>query len=257
MTTGAASLVPPPRALSNRLLAMLSPEEYRRIAPDLTTVEVKLGQALHFHDERIREVYFPQQGVYSMITTMANGQMVEIASVGNEGMLGLSAYLGDALTPNETMLQVGEGVVIKMGLGAFNREIERGSTLYRVVGRYVQVLVAGMMQSIACNRLHHVRERCSRWLLETHDRIHADEFKLSHEFLAIMLGSHRPTVTVVAGALQKAGLIRYRHGRITIVDRAGLEKASCECYGTVRRYFDRLETSIDSTGPCNSQLDRR
>jgi CRP-like cAMP-binding protein len=240
MSTGAESLLQP-QVLPNRLLARLPPDEYRRIAPDLVTVEVKLGQVLHFHGDRIRDVYFPQQGVYSMTTTMANGQMIEIASVGNEGMLGISAYLGDALTPNETMLQVGDGVATKLGLGPFKREIGRGETLFHVVGRYAQVLVAAMMQSIACNRLHHVRERCSRWLLETHDRIHADEFKLSHDFLAVMLGAHRPTVTVVAGALQKDGLIRYRRGRITIVDRAGLERASCECYGTVRRHFDQLD----------------
>jgi CRP-like cAMP-binding protein len=240
MAMRAESLVRRSQVVPNRLLAMLPPDEYQRILPDLVTVEVNIGEVVHAHDEPIRDVYFPHQGVYSMITMMADGQMVESACVGHEGMLGIDAFLGEAPTPNETLLQVGDGVATKMGLAAFRRELQRQGTMYHVMGRYVQALVAAMMQSGACNRLHDVRQRCSRWLLETHDRIDCDEFHLSHEFLAIMLGTHRPTVTVVAGGLQKAGLIRYRHGRLTVVDRPGLERVSCECYATIRRYFDRL-----------------
>jgi CRP-like cAMP-binding protein len=223
----------------NALLAALPPDEYERIGPDLMTVEVKVGDVLHVRDEPIRDVYFPHQGVYSMIMTMADGQRVESACIGNEGMLGIHAFLGEAPTPNDTLLQVGDGLATKMRLAAFRREIQRRGALHELVGCYAQALLAAMMQTSACNRLHPLRQRCSRWLLETHDRIHRDEFQLSHEFLAVMLGVHRPTVTVIAGALQKAGLIHYRHGHITVIDRAGLESVSCECYATIRGYFDR------------------
>ena len=227
----------------NQLLSTLPPDDYQRILPDLVTVEVNPGEVLHAHDQPIRDVYFPLQGVYSIVTTMADGQMVESACVGHEGMLGIGAFLGDAPTPYQTLLQVGDGLAARMGLAPFRRELLRGGAMHRVIGRYAHALVSAMMQSGACNRLHHVRQRCSRWLLEAHDRIHGDEFNLSHEFLAVMLGTHRPTVTLVAGSLQKAGLIRYRHGRVTIIDRPGLEQESCECYATIRRYFAQLSTA--------------
>ena len=172
----------------NALLAALPPDEYERIGPDLTTVEVKLGEVLHVRDEPIRDVYFPHQGVYSMIMTMADGQRVESACIGSEGMLGIHAFLGEAPTPNDTLLQVGDGIATKMRLAAFRREIQRRGMLHQLVSRYAQALLAAMMQTSACNRLHPLRQRCSRWLLETHDRIHRDEFQLSHEFLAVMLG---------------------------------------------------------------------
>jgi hypothetical protein len=134
---------------------------------------------------------------------------------------------------------VGDGVATKMGLAAFRREIQRRGTLHRLVGRYAQALLAAMIQTSACDRLHPLRQRCSRWLLETHDRIHRDEFQLSHEFLAVMLGVHRPTVTVIAGALQKAALIHYRHGHITVIDR---DSRACHASATRRS----VDTSIDA-----------
>jgi CRP-like cAMP-binding protein len=127
-----------------------------------------------------------------------------------------------------------------MSVDTFKRELERAGPFQECVQRYSQGLLMLMMQSTGCMALHPVQERCCRWLLMTHDRIRTDQFHLSHEFLAMMLGSTRPTVTIVAGTLQKAGLIKYVHGRMTIVDRAGLEAASCECYGTVKSHFDRL-----------------
>ena len=127
-----------------------------------------------------------------------------------------------------------------MSAAAFRREIDRRGALHELIGRYSQALMATLMQSVACNTLHHVQERCCRWLLTTHDRMHSDQFELSHEFLAIMLGSRRPTVTLVAGTLQRAGLIPYKHGRITVLDRKGLEAGSCECYATICRHFARL-----------------
>jgi hypothetical protein len=165
--------------------------------------------------------------------------MVEIATIGDEGLVGINAYFGGQMVSGEAMLQVPDTNAEVMSAEAFRREIARGGPFQECVQRYSQGLLMPMMQSTGCIALHPVQERCCRWLLMTHDRVHQDEFHLSHEFLA-MLGTTRPTVTIVAGTLQKAGLIKYTHGRITILDRRRLEAASCECYRTVKEHFDRL-----------------
>jgi len=190
-------------------------------------------------------VYFLNSGVASITTLLSNGSMVETATVGDEGMLGIEAYLGeDAVSQGETMMQVpasnGSARAEVLSVAAFRRELAQGGTLHQFAGRYAQIVLAQMMQSAGCNALHPVHERCCRWLLQTHDRVHSDTFQLSHEFLAIMLGVRRQTVTVVAGTLQGAGLIAYSHGQIRIRDRAGLEAASCECYAAIRKQHDRL-----------------
>jgi CRP-like cAMP-binding protein len=137
-------------------------------------------------------------------------------------------------------MQVPDTDAERLGVVAFRREVARQGALYDLVGRYIRATVAQMMQSSACNARHHIQERCPRWLLTTRDRVGRDDFELSHEFLAVMLGVRRQAVTVVAGTLQKAGLITYRHGQVKILDRPGLEAASCECYAVVRRKFDAL-----------------
>ena len=175
-----------------------------------------------------------------MTTVMQDGSMVEIATVGDEGLVGINAFFGGAMLSGETMMQVPDTNAEVMSTAAFTRELARGGPFHECVHRYSQGLLMLIMQSTGCMALHTVQERCCRWLLMTHDRIRQDEFHLSHEFLAMMLGATRPTVTIVAGTLQKAGLINYTHGRITILDRKGLEDASCECYSTVRGHFDRL-----------------
>jgi CRP-like cAMP-binding protein len=175
-----------------------------------------------------------------MTTVMNNGAMVEVATIGFEGLVGVNAFLGDDVTPGATMVQVGDGTAVRMTLTAFRREVRRSVAFQDVVSRYAQALLATMMQSVACNTLHDLRQRCARWILSTHDRVHGEDFRLSHEFLAIMLGAQRPTVTVVAGTLQKAGLIRYKHGNVTVLDRKGLEAESCECYRAIRGHFTRL-----------------
>ena len=166
--------------------------------------------------------------------------MVEIATIGDEGLVGINAFLGSATMTGEAMMQVPDTNAEAMPVKAFRAELDRRGAFYDCVQRYSQGIVMLMMQSTACMALHSVEQRCCRWLLMTHDRVHRDDFHLSHEFLAMMLGSTRPTVTTVAGALQKAGLINYVHGRITISNRKGLEAASCECYATVKEHFDRL-----------------
>jgi len=175
-----------------------------------------------------------------MTAAMRDGAMVEIATVGAEGLVGMDAFLGASIMSSETMVQVPDTSAEAMSVQAFTAELDRRGSFYDCVQRYSQGLMILMMQSTACMALHPVQERGCRWLLMTHDRVGRDDFQLSHEFLAMMLGSTRPTVSVVAGTLHKAGLIKYTHGRITILDRQGLEAASCECYATVKAHFDRL-----------------
>ncbi len=227
-------------AIRNRLLAALPPADYRRIAQDLKTVPTRVKQVLHKHGESAAHVYFPNDGVCSMVTVMADGAMVEVATIGSEGLVGVNVFLGADITPGTTLVQVGDGSAARMSVAAFRREIDRRGAFQDVVGRYTQALVATVMQSVACNTLHRLQQRCCRWLLMTHDRVQGDEFGLSHEFLAVMLGARRPTVTLVAGSLQKAGVIRYKHGHVRVLDRGRLEDLSCECYVTIRRHFARL-----------------
>jgi len=201
---------------------------------------VRVKQILHPRNEPIRDVFFPNGGVTSMTAAMRDGAMVEIATVGAEGLVGMDAFLGASIMSSETMVQVPDTSAEAMSVQAFTAELDRRGSFYDCVQRYSQGLMILMMQSTACMALHPVQERGCRWLLMTHDRVGRDDFQLSHEFLAMMLGSTRPTVSVVAGTLHKAGLIKYTHGRITILDRQGLEAASCECYATVKAHFDRL-----------------
>jgi CRP-like cAMP-binding protein len=225
------------------VLATLPAEDFKRILRDLTTVPLTAKQVLFKRGERPRYVFFPNGGVCSVTSMMKNGAAVEVATVGDEGMLGIFAFFGGRAMPGESMVQVEDGsgmTAERMPLEAIRRELDRHGALHDAISRYSQGVMALMMQSTACMALHHVNERCCRWLLMTHDRIRADQFTLSHEFLAMMLGSTRPTVTVVARNLQEAGLIRYTHARMTILDRKGLEAASCECYATVKAEFDRL-----------------
>jgi CRP-like cAMP-binding protein len=245
----AASVRPPParrqppidRRPKNRLLAALPDEDFRRILPDLTTVPIRTKLVLQKQGEPFRHVYFPNGGVCSITTVLADGTTVEAATVGDEGMLGVEAFLADnAMAPGETVVQVPDTDAMMMSVEDFRREIAKHGALHDLLGRYTQVVIAQMMQTTACNALHQVQQRCARWLLMTHDRMHEQDFNLSHEFLAVMLGVQRPTVSVVAGTLQEAGLIGYKHGRVTVRNRRGLETAACECYPIIRAHFDRL-----------------
>lgn len=225
----------------NRLLAVLPQADFDRIQIELKTVPIRLRQVLHKADEPLENIYFPNGGVASVTTILSDGTTVEAATVGDEGLVGIDAFfMADAVSPGETIMQVPDTDAEMMSVTAFRRELDRQGAFHDLVGRYAQVVVAQMMQSTACNALHHVQERCCRWLLMTHDRMHEQDFTLSHEFLAVMLGVRRQTVTVIAGTLQTAGLICYKHGHVSVLDRKGLESASCECYGVIRRHFDRL-----------------
>jgi CRP-like cAMP-binding protein len=225
----------------NRLLAALPAADFHRLSSFLKTVPIHRKQVLHKNGELLDAVYFLNGGVASITTVLADGTMVEAATVGSEGMLGVEAFLAaNAVAPGDAMIQVPDTNAERMSVVDFRREVAEQGPFHDLIGRYTQVLIAQMMQSTACNALHQVQQRCARWLLMTHDRMHEQDFNLSHEFLAVMLGVQRPTVSVIAAALQQAGLIRYIHGRVTVKNRKGLEAASCECYPIIRAHFDRL-----------------
>ena len=221
---------PPPTGNPNRLLAALPAADYARILPSLTVVPLKLKDTLHKPGEPIREVYFPGGGFCSMLTVLEDGKMVEIATVGREGMVGVSAILDGAPVTSAAMVQGETDTCYRMKVEAFRREVEQRGAFHELMAHFAQALFGFVAQSTACNAIHSVEQRLARWLLMAQDRMGSDEFPLTQEFVAMMLGASRPTVTVVAGTLQKAGLIKYRHGHVTIVDREHLEAASCECY---------------------------
>jgi CRP-like cAMP-binding protein len=225
----------------NHLLAALPAADFNRLRPLLKTVPIRVKQVLYKPGEPFRAVYFLNGGVASITTALSDGTMVEAATVGDEGMLGFEAFLSaDAHSPGQTLIQVPDTNAEIMGIEDFRREVAEKGAFRELIGRYTQVVIAQMMQSTACNALHQVPQRAARWLLMTHDRMHEEDFHLSHEFLAVMLGVQRPTVSIVAATLQRAGLIRYMHGRVTVKNRKGLEAASCECYPIIRAHFDRL-----------------
>jgi CRP-like cAMP-binding protein len=233
---------PPPAGTrpKNRLLARLPDADFERLRPHLRTTPIPAKHIFHALNEPIREVVFLNGGVASITTVMKDGASVEIATVGDEGFLGVGAFLGGTIDGGAAMMQVPDGSAEILSLAEFRIELDRRGAFHECIQRYSQGLFTLMMQSTACMALHEVQERCCRWLLMTHDRVRQNRFHLSHEFLAMMLGVTRPTVTVVAGTLQRAGLITYTHGRITIVDRQSLEAQSCECYATIKAHFERL-----------------
>jgi CRP-like cAMP-binding protein len=217
----------------NFLLAALPAGVFDRIRPLLDVIPLTLKDVLHKPGEPVRHVYFPGGGFCSVLTVLADGAMVEVATIGREGMVGVSSVLrGDARDSSTTMVQAAGDVCYRMSTDAFGAEMDRRGEFSAILGRYAQAFLGFVMQSTACNAMHSIEQRLARWLLMAHDRVECDEFPLTQEFVAMMLGATRPTVTVVAGTLQRADLIAYHRGRVTIVDRRRLEHASCECYRT-------------------------
>jgi CRP-like cAMP-binding protein len=239
-----ASRPPPaPAETGNLILAMLPAADYARLGPLMKRVPLTVRLTLLKRDQPIEHLYFPEGGVCSLTTSMRDGDTVEVATVGREGMIGFEVFLGSAIASVDAFVQVPGGAAQRLPLDAFRREMDARGALFQAMARYSRALLGQIVQTAACNRLHKVHGRCARWLLLTHDRVDSDEFSLSHEFLAFMLGVERSTVTLIAGALQRAGLIRYVHGRVTIVDRQGLEDAACECYEVAARHFGEMGLS--------------
>ncbi len=224
----------------NYLLASLPAEDYRRVSAELTWRPLKVREVLHKHGESVSEIYFPGRSVCSITNVMEDGAAVEVATVGREGLIGIAAVFGAPVSTGEAFVQIAAEPAAVMSIDAFRREMERRGAFHDRVTRYSQAFVNMLMQSVACNGLHSAEERCCRWLLMTHDRIAQDDFPLTHELLAIMLGVRRPTVTLVMAELTRAGIISHVRGHIRIVDRPALEAATCECYRNIRTVSDRL-----------------
>jgi CRP-like cAMP-binding protein len=222
----------------NRLLAALPRDEYDRLLPHLEKVSLTLRDILYEANGPIAHVFFPLTGVVSLVI-MDSDCTLEVGIIGNEGLVGTPVFLGADRSPTQAIVQI-PGEALRMEVKFFEKEMKRNGALYGLVQRYTQAMINHISQSIICNRRHSVKKRMCRWLLMSHNRVEADEFPLTHEFLAQMLGVRRPTVTAVAGTLQKAGLIIYHRGRITVVDRKGLEAACCECYDVVAKELERL-----------------
>jgi CRP-like cAMP-binding protein len=227
--------------VGNRLLDWLPLDDRRRIGSLLEPQRGELKQILYKPGAAIDALYFPIDAVVSVLTTLSDGAGVEIATIGNEGMVGSPVVLGSDAMPAREFCQVQvPGQLLRMDRASFTDVLSQHDPLREILQLYIQALFSQISQQVACNALHSIEERCCRWLLLTHDRVHSDNFPLTQEFLSQMLGVRRASVTLAAGALQQAGLIRYRRGQMVIEDREGLEDASCECYGVLRDEYDRL-----------------
>lgn len=225
--------------LKNRLLASLAPEDLAPLTTYVTEVELEKGRLLYDPGDRVETIYFPHDCVISLMTLMESGAAIESATIGREGALGLAAAIAPRQSLSRAIVQVG-GAAGRISAGQLAEIAGRSPALRSLIDRHGDALFGHAVQSVACNALHSVEARFCRWLLSCHDRIDADTVSLTQEFLADMLGVQRTTVTAVAGALQAKGLIRYRRGVVDILDRAGLEAMTCECYGAVRRLYERL-----------------
>ncbi len=223
----------------NRLLAALRDDERQRLAAHLELVELTLRQLLYEPGKPIEHVYFPIDAVLSVLAVMDDDQAVEVATVGNEGMVGIPVFLGVSVSPGLSFCQL-PGRALRMPAGAFQELANGAGAFQQVLQRYTYAFFTQLSQGSACNRLHHMDQRLARWLLLTHDRVGRDQFLLTQEFMAQMLGVRRATVTEAAGRLQQAGLITYSRGILTIADRKGLEAASCECYRIISDEHARL-----------------
>ncbi|MDJ0592461.1 MAG: Crp/Fnr family transcriptional regulator [Pleurocapsa sp. MO_226.B13] len=223
----------------NQILKALPNSQYQRIASHLKQVNLSSGEILLEPGEEVREIYFPQTAMISLVSIMMDGSTTEIGLIGNEGMVGLPAILGGKSTTSRSIVQIA-GVALKVPAEIILREFHRGEKLQQLVLLYTQALLTQVSQSAACNRQHKIEERLARWLLSVQDCVLQDELPLTQEFIANMLGTRRSGVTVAAGILQQAGIIRYSRGRITILNREDLEARSCECYRLVQNEFVRL-----------------
>jgi CRP-like cAMP-binding protein len=223
----------------NRLLSALSAADYQRLVPHLELVHLEMKHVAYEPEQPIEYAYFPLTGLASMVTVMQGGKAIEVATIGNEGMVGLPLFLGVDRTAGQAYTQV-PGDSLRIKADVFQKEVSRQAGLARMLQLYTQALLVQISQAMACNGIHPIYQRTARWLLMTHDRVASERFPLSQEFLSQMLGVRRAGVSEVATKLRKAGLIRYSRGMIEIVDRAGLEAAACECYGVIQAEFARL-----------------
>ena len=230
----------------NRLLAALPDAEAARWLPQLELVDMPLGRVLHESGSRLAHVYFPTTSIVSLLYVMEDGASAEIAVVGQEGIVGISLFMGGESTPSRAVVQsAGQGFRLKANL--LMQEFNRAGPVLHLLLRFTQALITQMAQTAVCNRHHSLDQQLCRWLLLSLDRLHSNELVMTQELIANMLGVRREGVTEAAGHLHKAALIRYRRGHITVLDRNGLERRTCECYAVVKKEYDRLLPATTAT----------
>ncbi|POR53647.1 Crp/Fnr family transcriptional regulator [Paraburkholderia eburnea] len=223
----------------NHLLSVLPDAEWARLSPHLVRLDMPLGQVVYESGDRLDHVYFPTTSIVSLLYVMEDGSSAEIAIVGNEGLIGIALFMGGETMPNRAIVQ-SAGAAYRLDARILKEEFHRAGPVQRLLLRYTQALITQMAQTAVCNRHHSIDQQLCRWLLLSIDRLPSNELKMTQELIANMLGVRRSGVTEAALKLQDAGLIRYSHGHIEVLDRPGLEKRVCECYAVVRREFDRL-----------------
>jgi CRP-like cAMP-binding protein len=227
------------RAAENKLLASIPRDELSRLLARSSIVRLEFRAVLVKRGDAIRHVFFPLSGLYSLLAPTANSDTVEVGTIGREGLIGIAVHLG-ADTAYTTAISQVPGEAIRIDAEAYRSEVTRCETVTSVVARYVHALYVQTVQWVACNRLHSLEERFARWLLSSADILGSESIPLTHDFLAKMLGVRRPSVTLAAGALQRAGLIDSSRGMLRIVNREGLEGISCDCYRLVRGHYEQL-----------------
>jgi CRP-like cAMP-binding protein len=230
----------------NGLLAALAKTEWDQWVRHLEPVAMPLGKVLYEPGGKLSHVYFPASAVVSLLYVMENGASAEIAVVGNEGLVGISLFMGGESTSSRAVVQAaGQGFRLKAAL--LMQEFNRGGPVMHLLLRYTQALITQMAQTSVCNRHHALDQQLCRWLLLTLDRVHSSHLVMTQELLSTILGVRRATITEAAGNLQKDGLIRYERGHISVLDRPGLERRACECYAVVKSEYDRLLPAIEAT----------
>jgi CRP-like cAMP-binding protein len=227
----------------NRLLAALPAAEFERLAPHLELVPMLLGETLYEPGGRLQHVYFPTTAIVSLHYVLESGASVEIAGVGNEGILGISLFMGGETTPSSAVVQTG-GHGYRLPGKLLKEEFHRAGLMQRLLLRYTQALLTQMCQTAACNRHHSIEQQLCRWLLLTLDRLPSSELIMTQELVANALGVRRESITEAAGNLQRAGFVRYRRGHIAVLERSGLEAGACECYSVVKKEFARLMSDV-------------
>ncbi|HKP38937.1 MAG TPA: Crp/Fnr family transcriptional regulator [Pyrinomonadaceae bacterium] len=228
--------------IKNQLLSALVNTQYQHLVPHLQRVDLALGDVVYRMGREIEHVYFPENSVVSLLSTLENGATTEVGLVGHEGMVGLTVFLGGALTPEQAIVQLA-GTALRMKASVLRAELRVGSSLQLLLLRYTRSFLALMSQSVVCSQHHSLDQRFARWLLMMHDYSESNTLNLTHEMVAGMIGTRRAGVTVAALALREKGLVSASRGSITILDRDGLEAAACECYSIIRDEFSRLHAS--------------
>jgi CRP-like cAMP-binding protein len=228
--------------IKNELLSALVNKQYEHLVPHLQRVDLALGDVIYTMGRTIDHVYFPENSAISLLATLANGATTEVGLVGREGMVGLTVFLGGALTPERAIVQLA-GTALRLKASVLREELQVGSSLHLLLLRYTRSFIALMSQSVVCSQHHSLDQRFARWLLMMHDYAESDTLNLTHEMVAGMIGTRRAGVTLAALALREKGLVSAVRGRITILDREGLEASACECYEIIREEFSRLHAA--------------